>query len=256
MLNKYPAWKYILIAIALTFGVIYSLPNLYPDDFAVQVTSIQSSAVADEALHSKVKKSLSDAGIAVKGSELVGNNILVRFDSNEQQLAAKDALARTLGNDYIAALNMAASTPDWLRSFGAGPMKLGLDLRGGVHFLLEVDMEKALSQKLKISMSDLKTVMRNEKIRYRSVSLDGVDGLKLKFKSEKEMDEAVSLVAASYRQFTRETSEKDEFFFLSLQLSEARIKEIEDKVAIVSWLNCRVYKILQRQSVLLVRRQT
>jgi len=228
MLNKYPAWKYILIAIALTFGVIYSLPNLYPDDFAVQVTSIQSSAVADEALHSKVKKSLSDAGIAVKGSELVGNNILVRFDSNEQQLAAKDALARTLGNDYIAALNMAASTPDWLRSFGAGPMKLGLDLRGGVHFLLEVDMEKALSQKLKISMSDLKTVMRNEKIRYRSVSLDGVDGLKLKFKSEKEMDEAVSLVAASYRQFTRETSEKDEFFFLSLQLSEARIKEIED----------------------------
>ena len=84
-------------------------------------------------------------------------------------------LKHSLGGDYVAALNMAASTPEWLRSFGAGPMKLGLDLRGGVHFLLEVDMEKALSQKLKVSMSELKTSMRSEKIRYRSVDFEGVE---------------------------------------------------------------------------------
>jgi preprotein translocase subunit SecD len=228
MLNKYPAWKYILILIALTFGVIYSLPNLYPDDFAVQVTGTQSSVKADEVLHKKVTQTLSDAGLSIKSSAISGSNLLVRFEDNETQLIAKDVLKDQLGNDYIAALNMAPSTPSWLRSFGAGPMKLGLDLRGGVHFLLEVDMEKALSQKLKVSMSDLKSVMRSEKIRYRSVKLDGVAGLKLKFKTEAAMEEAVTLIATQYREYTRSTLEEEDNFYLILQLSEARIKEIED----------------------------
>lgn len=228
MLNTYPMWKYFLILIALALGTVYSLPNLYPDDFAIQVTGTQSSVTADPALQAKVGKILESDGITLKSSELNGNNLLLRFHSNEAQLVAKDILLGSLGNDYLAALNMAPSTPAWLRSLGAGPMKLGLDLRGGVHFLLEVDMEKALSQKLQISMSDMKSAMRSEKIRYRSVAVEGIDGLRLKFKSELEMDKAVALMASDYRQFTRTSIEEDGAFYLLLKLSEVRIKEIED----------------------------
>ena len=228
MLNTYPAWKYILILIALALGTVYSLPNLYPDDFAVQVTGTQSTLQADDALKNKVLGALEKGKVAVKDAEINGNNLLVRLNDNDSQLSAKEILSESLGNDYIAALNMAPSTPEWLKALGAGPMKLGLDLRGGVHFLLEVDMEKALSQKLKVTASDIKTAMRGEKIRYRSVNIDGIDGLKIKFKSEKELEKAISLAASEYRQFTRETIEEDEAFFLVLKLSEARIKEIED----------------------------
>jgi preprotein translocase subunit SecD len=228
MLNTYPAWKYILILIALALGTVYSLPNLYPDDFAVQVTGTQSSMTADESLRNEVLEALEKHDVSVKSSEINGNNLLVRFNDSEAQLLAKEVLTDALGNDYIAALNMAPSTPEWLKAMGAGPMKLGLDLRGGVHFLLEVDMDKALSQKLQVSASDIKTVMRSEKIRYRSVNIDGMDGLKIKFKSEKELDKAVSLVASDYREFTRTTIEEDDAFFLVLKYSEAKVKEIED----------------------------
>tara|TARA_R110002167_G_scaffold219334_1_gene423950 strand:+ start:1020 stop:2876 length:1857 start_codon:yes stop_codon:yes gene_type:complete len=228
MLNHYPAWKYLLLLVALGVSVIYSLPNLYPDDYAVQVTGSQSTIEVGADLEEKIVKLLTNADIDTNKVEFNDRNILVRFKDSESQLAAQDVLKHSLGGDYVAALNMAASTPEWLRSFGAGPMKLGLDLRGGVHFLLEVDMEKALSQKLKVSMSELKTTMRSEKIRYRSVDFQGVDGLKIKFTSEDELDSAVSHVASKYREFTRTSLNEDGAYFLSLQLSDARIKEIED----------------------------
>ena len=228
MLNKYPAWKYILILMALSLGVVYSLPNLYPDDFAVQITGSESSIVADVQLQKRVLSKLKDAGIAVLQSDLDERNLLVRFDSNDTQLLARDFLKNELGNDYIAALNMAPSTPEWLQSLGAGPMKLGLDLRGGVHFLLEVDMEKALSQKLNVSISDIKLEMRNNKIRYRSVVTEGVDSLKIKFKKAEEMDKADTMISSKYRNFTRRTLEEEGEYFLLLKLSEQSIKEIED----------------------------
>jgi len=228
MLNKYPAWKYVLILLALTLGVIYSLPNLYPDDFSVQVTGAQTSTTVDDRLLKKVLRKLGEAEIKVKQSDIDGKNLLVRFESNDDQLAAREFLVDELGNDYIAALNMAPSTPDWLQGLGAGPMKLGLDLRGGVHFLLEVDMEKALSQKIKIMMSEIKTEMRSEKIRYRHVGVDGIDGIKIKFKNEEQLDKATSLISSNYRYFTRKSFEKEGDLFLELRLSELRIKEIED----------------------------
>jgi len=213
---------------ALSLGVVYSLPNLYPDDFAVQITGSESSIVADVQLQKRVLSKLKDAGIAVLQSDLDERNLLVRFDSNDTQLLARDFLKNELGNDYIAALNMAPSTPEWLQSLGAGPMKLGLDLRGGVHFLLEVDMEKALSQKLNVSISDIKLEMRNNKIRYRSVVTEGVDSLKIKFKKAEEMDKADTMISSKYRNFTRRTLEEEGEYFLLLKLSEQSIKEIED----------------------------
>ncbi len=228
MLNQYPAWKYFLLLIALGISVIFSLPNLYPDDYAVQVTGSSTTIEVGPELEQKIVKILEDANIATSNIEFKDRNILIRFENSASQLLAQESLRHSLGGDYVAALNMAASTPEWLRSLGAGPMKLGLDLRGGVHFLLEVDMEKALSQKLKVSMSEMKTTMRAEKIRYRSVEFEGIDGLKLKFTNEEELNSAISHMASQYREFTRTTLNEDDAYFLVLQLSEMRIKEIED----------------------------
>ena len=228
MLNQYPAWKYLLLSIALILSVIFSLPNLYPDDFAVQVTSSQSTVEVGEPLQSQVDELLKKANIPTKSISLKDRNVLVRFQSSEAQLAAQELLRNNLGGDYVAALNMAASTPDWLKALGAGPMKLGLDLRGGVHFLLEVDMEKALSQKLKVTMSEMKTTMRSERIRYRSVEFEGIDGLIIQFTSEQERDDGLSHIASQYREFTRETTESEGSYWLKLKLSEERIREIED----------------------------
>lgn len=228
MLNQYPAWKYALIALALAIGGIYASPNLFPDDFAIQVGGTQSTFEADESLVANVEAKLNDAGITPKAIELHQRNILARFSSNDDQLAAKTVLQDSLGDDYIAALSMAPTTPDWLRSIGAGPMKLGLDLRGGVHFLLQVDMEKALSQRLSVYESELKSEFRNEKIRYRAFTQEGLDAVRIKFRKALERDNAVAFAAKNYREFMRETEEDDEAFYLTLRLSEQSIKDIED----------------------------
>lgn len=228
MLNKYPAWKYALLAVLLALGGIYASPNLYPDDFAIQVTGTQSTTQLDASLVDSVESALAEANISAKEIELQDRLVLVRFKSGDDQLAAKTALRDGLGDEYIAALNMAPTTPDWLRSLGAGPMKLGLDLRGGVHFLLEVDMEKALSQRLSVYESELKSVLREERIRYRAFGLDGLDAIKIKFRQEAERDKAEALAAKEYREFMRETEEDEDAAYLTLRLSEQSISDIED----------------------------
>ena len=228
MLNQYPAWKYALIAILLVVGGIYASPNLYPDDFAIQVTGTHSTTELDSGLVSRVESALAEANISAKEIELQDRLVLVRFNSGDDQLAAKSALGRLLGDEYIAALNMAPTTPDWLKSLGAGPMKLGLDLRGGVHFLLEVDMEKALSQRLSVYESEIKGTLRDERIRYRDFDLDGLDGIKIKFRGAEERDAALTLVAQQYREFMRETTDEEDAAYLILRLSEQSIADIED----------------------------
>lgn len=228
MLNKYPAWKYALLALLLVVGGIYASPNLYPDDFAIQVTGTQSTTELGDALVDTVESALAGASISAKEVELQDRLVLVRFNSSDDQLAAKTAMRDALGDQYIAALNMAPTTPDWLRALGAGPMKLGLDLRGGVHFLLQVDMEKALSQRLSVYESEIKSVLREERIRYRAFGLDGVDAITIKFRQEAERDKAESLAAKEYREFMRETTEDEEAAYLTLRLSEQSIADIED----------------------------
>jgi len=228
MLNTNPIWKYILVAVVLGLGVIYAMPNLYPDDFAVQITSEQSSQSLGDTQLKRVQDALGSAGLQSKSVELEDKVLVVRLDSAEDQLAAKAVLSDTFDSDYIVALNMAPSTPGWLKSLGAGPMKLGLDLRGGVHFLLEVDMEKALSQRLQVTESSLKTEMRSEKIRYRTVEPVGIDGLRFSFRKEEDRDRAKSLAAQNYRQFTRATSDEEENYYLTLVLAEQSVREIED----------------------------
>ena len=228
MLNKYPAWKYALLAVLLVVGGIYASPNLYPDDFAIQVTGTQSTTELGASLVDSVESVLADVNISAKEVELQDRLVLLRFNSSDDQLAAKTALRDGLGDEYIAALNMAPTTPDWLRAINAGPMKLGLDLRGGVHFLLEVDMEKALSQRLSVYESEIKSVLRAERIRYRAFGLDGLDGIKIKFRQQDERDKAEARLAKEYREFMRETEEDEDAAYLTLRLSEQSIAEIED----------------------------
>lgn len=150
MLNKYPLWKYLLILAVLAIGLVYSAPNLYPDDPAIQLTGASTTLKVDQPALDRAVGALKQAGIAVKAAEVAENGGLLRLERLSDQLPAKEAVRRIMGDDYVVALNLAPTTPQWLRNLGASPMKLGLDLSGGVHFLLEVDMEKAVAARMQV----------------------------------------------------------------------------------------------------------
>ncbi|WP_166263720.1 protein translocase subunit SecD [Marinobacter caseinilyticus] len=229
MLNKYPLWKNLVILAVVVIGFVYALPNLYPDDFAVQITGARSSTTIDERALERAVSSVKDAGIDVKSASLQDRNGLVRVTGPEAQLKARPIVQAALGEDYLVALNMAPSTPDWLRSIGAGPMKLGLDLRGGVHFLLEVDMDSALAQRLDAYSSEIKRELRDERIRYRGGDVGDNRDIVLTFRDESSRTEAFELVKRQYNEFLLDERRGDESEYeLVLSLAEKEIRQIED----------------------------
>ena len=145
MLNQYPAWKNTLILIVVLLGFLYSIPNIYPDDEAIQVST--DSLTLDESDMALITTALEAAQVEFFGEEVSEENILIRLNSVDDQLVAKTAIEDALSDDYIVALNLAPTTPVWLQAIGAGKMNLGLDLQGGVHFLMEVDMDAALARR-------------------------------------------------------------------------------------------------------------
>ncbi|MDX1597312.1 MAG: protein translocase subunit SecD [Marinobacter sp.] len=227
MLNKYPLWKNLIILIALVIGFVYALPNLFPDDHAVQITGARSSTEVNESTLNRAVEALQSEGIEVKSSNLQDRNGLIRVLNGEDQLKARPIVQNALGRDYLVALNMAPSTPDWLRSLGAGPMKLGLDLRGGVHFLLEVDMETAVEQRLEALSGQIKRELREERIRYRGGDLEGRE-IVLSFRDEGARGEAFDLVRDQYNQFLLDEQTDGDEFKLVLSLSEQEVKAIQD----------------------------
>ena len=229
MLNKYPLWKYLLILAVLAIGFIYSAPNLYPDDPAVQISGASTALQVDQADLDRVSKALTDAGIAVKAASLgeQGKGALVRLAKQEDQLPAKDVARKALGDDYVVALNLAPTTPDWLRDLGASPMKLGLDLSGGVHFLLEVDMDKAMSARMKVYEGEVKTLLRKERVRYRSLpQQDG--GIMLGFSDDAAREQARGLIRKNFNDFDLTTSERNELAVLRLAITPAKVAEIRE----------------------------
>src|SRR3989304_5893954 len=144
-MNRYPTWKYVLIAIIIIIGITYSFPNIYGSDPALQISSSRGAEIS-ELTELQVQIAFDEAGIKPQGYEINPNNLLIRFADEETQLRAQDAARNALDRTYVVALNLAPSTPTWLHKLGAEPMFLGLDLRGGVHFLMEVDMEAAVSK--------------------------------------------------------------------------------------------------------------
>ncbi|WP_454256054.1 protein translocase subunit SecD [Pseudomonas sp. Marseille-Q8238] len=227
MLNKYPLWKYLLILVVLVIGLIYSAPNLYPDDPAIQISGGSTATTVTPADVERAAKALSEAGITAKESGVVGRGGLIRLNSLGDQLPAKDVVTRVLGDDFVVALNLAPTTPDWLRKLGASPMKLGLDLSGGVHFLLEVDMDKALDMRRKVYEGEIKSLLRKERIRYRSMPEQG-GAIQLGFADAAALESAEKLIRKEYADFDLETRARGSEQVLRLSLTQAKIAEIRE----------------------------
>jgi preprotein translocase subunit SecD len=228
MLNKYPLWKNLVILVALVIGFIYALPNLFPDDHAIQITGARSSTEVNNTILDRAVKALESEGIEVKSSSLQDRDALIRLTNGDDQLQARPIVQSALSNDYLVALNMAPSTPDWLKSLGAGPMKLGLDLRGGVHFLLEVDMETALNTRLEALASQIKSELREERIRYRGGDVEGDREIVLSFRDEEARAEAFDLIRGQYNQFLLDERTVEGERQIVLSLSEAEVKAIQE----------------------------
>ena len=229
MLNKYPLWKYLLIIIVCAMGVIYAMPNLYPPDAAVQITPAKSGDSVDDYTLSRALDTLKKAEIEYFGQELQKNKTaLIRIQDSEQQLQAKDLIQRQLGDGFIVALNLAATTPQWLLDMGAGPMTLGLDLSGGVHFLMEVDMEEFLKQRLKNYQVAIKRSLREEKLKYKRVVHKGENAIEVKFAKLEVRDTAYDFLRREYSEFVSTTDDRDDGFWVRLALTPAKVKEFED----------------------------
>ncbi|MFC3609106.1 protein translocase subunit SecD [Stutzerimonas tarimensis] len=229
MLNKYPLWKYVLILAVLAIACVYSAPNLYPDDPAIQISGSSVALQVTESELTVARQALEEAGIAVKATSLgeQGRGGMIRLQEQEDQLPAKDIVRRALGDDYIAALNLAPTTPDWLRSLGASPMKLGLDLAGGVHFLLEVDMERAVETRLNVYDSEVKALLRRERVRYRSLPAQA-DRIQIGFTDNESLNRAQTLIRQNYNDFVTTTASRNELQVLTLALTDTRLAEIRE----------------------------
>lgn len=188
MLNKTPIWKYFLVIIVLGMCALYAMPNLYGEDHAIQI-SASRNAVVNEQLLTRVESTLAAAQIETKRSELDADKLLIRLFDADTQLVARETIQRALGDDYIVAMNLAPDTPEWLANLGGAPMKLGLDLRGGVHFLMEVDMNSAIAKAQEDLVGDFRTSLREEKLRYRSVKPVG-QNVQVQFRDQDTLDSA------------------------------------------------------------------
>ena len=229
MLNRYPLWKYLLIVAVLALGLIYAMPNLYPDDPAIQISGASSTLEIQQSDLDRIEQALAAANLPTKGTELGANGRsgLVRLVNRADQLKAQDVVRDALGRDYVVAQNLAPTTPEWLSNIGAGPMTLGLDLSGGVHFLLQVDMDKAIESRVNVYQSEIRGLMRTEGLRYRSLPTQG-NTLQFGFADEEQRSEARRLIARQYNQFALETAERQEQYVLQLTLTEAEIASIRD----------------------------
>lgn len=194
--NQYPAWKYLLLIVVTVIGLLYAMPNIFGDDPAVQVSPVKSVQF-DEQTVQQVDKILRDAQLAVKSSEFENGKFLIRFKNTEDQLKAKSLLKESLGRSAVVALNLAPATPGWLSAMGGKPMYLGLDLRGGVHFLMDVDMEAAITKGYGRSIDEVKATLREAKIRYRSVEVEN-DRLEVSFRKPEDFQAALPVLQEAY----------------------------------------------------------
>lgn len=229
MLNQYPLWKYLLILLLVSIGFIYAAPNLYAPDPAVQISGESSATVIDDKALSIISKALTDANIEFFGDEVndKGSSALIRLHHRDKQLPAQKVIQRALGDGYIVALNLASTTPEWLANLGAQPMKLGLDLSGGVHFLMEVDTDSAISKRVEFYSSGIKRLLREEKVR-GFIRLEEDGRIRGKFKNEELRDKASSVIRSEYNELVRLKEDRDDGFYLYLTMSQAKAKEIED----------------------------
>jgi len=230
MINQYPLWKYLMLIIVLIFGGIYALPNLYGEDPSVLI-SLRNNNI-DQATQDRVEELLKQSSIAYKSIEQSDGRVLIRFASEGIQLAAADSIKNfplfKKNNNYTIALNLAPATPAWLQSLNANPMYLGLDLRGGVHFLMEVDMVSAIKRLNNVLISDMRSHLRGEKIRYLGVS-QSKDGINIKFRDAENMEKGRAALKRNFSELEFLTD--DEKLLVTGKLTEVAIRN-EKRAAI------------------------
>ncbi len=201
MINRFPMWKNLLVLGIIIIAFLYAIPNIYGDDPGIQIMGSNATIPVDANTETTLKNTLNNAGIQYKSIELNDHQLLIRFLSTDVQLKARDEIQATLGRNYLVALNLAPRTPEWLKSVGAMPMKLGLDLRGGIHLLIEVDVDSVLKQRVEGDLNNISQKLRTERIRYAGLSRTGNDSVTLQFRDSESLDNAYSVLSDQFREF-------------------------------------------------------
>ncbi len=246
MLNRYPLWKNVMLIAIVLLAAIYSSANLYAPDPAVQISGASSSLEMNQPILNKATQALSAAGIEYFGEQVNGKSALIRLKDKDQQLDAKRVIQLALRDDFVVAINMAPTTPSWLVSLGASPMKLGLDLSGGVHFLLEVDTREVISARLENIPTQLKRQLRQDRIRYQSITVTKDNDIRAVFRTAELRDQAIALIRRELNQvgtqstagqllggtggsrFLVERVDEEGVFSVRAQMTEDAIREIEN----------------------------
>lgn len=232
-MNRYPVWKYAIIVIALLVGVLYTLPNFFGEAPAVQVSSAKASVKVDAAVMQRVEEALKAANVTPDTLTLEGTSIRARFNTPDQQLQAKDAIQRALvpdANDpaYIVALNLVSRSPNWLTAIGAKPMYLGLDLRGGVHFMLQVDMQAALTKKAESFTGDLRSGLRDKNIRHGGISREG-QNIEIRLRDEASLTAARNLIADQYPDLQTTSQPDGSEFRLRASIKPEALRKVQEQ---------------------------
>ena len=206
-MNRYPLWKYILVLTVLLLGLVYSMPNIFGESPAVQITTAKATTKLDPSLLGKIEDTLKQENIKIDAIFMDSTGVKVRFSDADTQIKAKDVLKNNLGKDYVIALNLISRSPSWLTNIHARPMYLGLDLRGGVHFLLQVDMKAALDKAADRYVGDFRASLRKERISYSGVVRDE-QSIQIKFSDAKELAKAQKIISNEFPDLTlKETNE-------------------------------------------------
>lgn len=216
-LNRYPIWKYLIIVVVMVASFIYAAPNIYGEYPAVQIMSA-NSALVDQTVLEKAADTLKQANIQYHDTLFQDQTLLFRFNSTDDQLKAKDILQQALGDNYLVAINLSPATPQWLKSIGAVPMKLGLDLRGGVHFLLQVDVDNVVKQRVEGDLRGIGRALRDERIRYSGLTRKGDNEVLINFRNADAQDDAYDFVMRRYTEFKWEKAKEGENLILTGKL--------------------------------------
>ena len=226
-MNRYPLWKYVLVVITVVLGITYSLPNLFGESPAVQITTSKSHLKIDTVLLNNVEATLKRENVPFESSLLDATGLKIRFADPDTQIRAKDVLQKTLNKDYVIALNLLSRSPEWLRGIGALPMYLGLDLRGGVHFLLEVDMKAALDKAADRYVGDFRSTLRKEKINHHGITRVG-QSVQIRFGDATQLEKAKKLISDSTPDLILKESEDGTEKLLTASLSQQAQKNIQE----------------------------
>lgn len=226
-MNRYPLWKYLMVLFVVLIGLLYAAPNLFGESPAVQITTTKANLRIDSALLESTENILKRENVPFEALFLDNTGVKVRFPSTDVQLHARDVLQAGLGKDYVIALNLLSRSPEWLRSIGARPMYLGLDLRGGVHFLLQVDMKAALDQAAERYVGDFRSALRTARLNYIGVSREG-QAVTIRFKDTAELNKAQKALAKEYPDLTFRTTDSGNEKLLTAALSEPAKNRIQE----------------------------